>query len=291
MCSLSTAFCLLMVLQTSHVVYTGNFAIIPPPNPVIGFLGEDVILPCQLTTSSVPESIGFTIHWTFDNSSKKIDVKFYDGSKKMETQDRRYQGRTELFHSELSKGNMSLNLKKSQLSDQGQYTCMVYLESWYDQAVVELNVMAKGEEPSISLELYEGHGIGLTCNSKGWYPTPQTLWLDSKGENRTEKSVTINTQTPAGTFSISSSITIEPGADSEISCKIISSVLQLESESRILISDAFYPSTSAWLPPFIISLLLTLGIIIFAVHKLRKSNWNVSQSENKKNTMKKGKDT
>ncbi|XP_060111841.1 butyrophilin subfamily 2 member A1-like [Heteronotia binoei] len=286
MCSLTTLVCLLMVLQTSYVVYSGQFAIIPPPSPVIGFLGEDVILPCQLTTFSVPESMKFTVHWTYDNSSEKSYVKSYDGSKKVETQDKRYQGRTELFHAELSKGNMSLNLKNSQLSDQGQYTCMVYLENWYDQAIIELNVMAKGEGPSISLELYEGHGIGLTCNSKGWYPNPHTLWLDSKRKNRTEKSVTMNTETPDGTFSISSSITIEPGADSEISCKIVSNVLQLESESRILISDAFYPTTSAWLLPFIIILLLILGIISFAVHKLKKSNQNVIQSENKKNTMK-----
>ncbi|XP_077171255.1 butyrophilin subfamily 3 member A2-like isoform X2 [Paroedura picta] len=285
MCSLSTALCLLMVLQTFHGVYSGQFRIILPPHLVTGFLGEDIILPCQLTTSSVPDSISFTVYWTFDNSSEKIVVKSYDGRKKEEMQDNRYYGRTELFHSELSQGNMSLHLKNSRLSDQGQYTCMVYLEDWYDQAVVELNVMAKGEEPSISLELYEGHGIGLTCNSKGWYPNPQTLWLDGKGKNRTEKSVTVNREMPAGTFSISSSITIDPGADNEISCKIISTVLQLEAESRILISDAFYPTTSAWLPPFVIFLLLILGIIFFAVYKLIRTYQNVSRFEKKKNAM------
>ncbi|XP_048372448.1 butyrophilin subfamily 3 member A2-like [Sphaerodactylus townsendi] len=236
MCSLSTRVYILIVLQMFHVVYAGQFAIIPPPNPVIGFLGEDIILPCQLTTSNVDEGISFTVHWTFDSSSEKIDVMSFDGRKKVETQDKRYQGRTELFHSEFSRGNMSLNLKNSQLSDQGQYTCMISLENWYDQAVIQLNMMAKGEEPSISLEHYEGKGIGLTCNSKGWYPKSQTVWLDSKGKNRTEKSDTTTTETPAGTFSISSYIIVQPGVDSEISCKIISSALQLESESRILIS-------------------------------------------------------
>uniref|UniRef100_A0ACB8EVE3 Uncharacterized protein n=1 Tax=Sphaerodactylus townsendi TaxID=933632 RepID=A0ACB8EVE3_9SAUR len=160
----------------------------------------------------------------------------HDGRKKVETQDKRYQGRTELFHSELRKGNMSLNLKNSQLSDQGQYTCMISLGDWYDLAVIQLNMIAKGEEPSISLEHYEGNGIGLTCSSKGWYPKSQTVWLDSKGKNRTEKSDTTTTETPAGTFSTSSYIIVEPGVDSEISCKIIISALQLESESRILIS-------------------------------------------------------
>ncbi|XP_048373363.1 butyrophilin subfamily 3 member A2-like [Sphaerodactylus townsendi] len=181
---------------------------------------------------------------------------------------------------------MSLNLKNSQLSDQGQYTCMISLGDWYDLAVIQLNMIAKGEEPSISLEHYEGNGIGLTCSSKGWYPKSQTVWLDSKGKNRTEKSDTTTTETPAGTFSTSSYIIVEPGVDSEISCKIIISALQLESESRILISDVFYPTTSPWLLPFIVILLLFLGINLFAVHKLRESNQTVSKSENKKNELK-----
>ncbi|XP_048338028.1 butyrophilin subfamily 3 member A2-like [Sphaerodactylus townsendi] len=194
MYSLSTHVYILIVLQMFHVVYAGLFEIIPPPNPVIGFLGEDIILPCQLTTSNVPEG---TVHWTFDSSSEKIDVMSHDGRKKVETQDKRYQGRTELFHSELRKGNMSLNLKNSQLSDQGQYTCMISLGDWYDLAVIQLNMIAKGEEPSISLEHYEGNGIGLTCSSKGWYPKSQTVWLDSKGKKIELKSRYHNHRDPS----------------------------------------------------------------------------------------------
>uniref|UniRef100_A0ACB8E4S7 Uncharacterized protein n=1 Tax=Sphaerodactylus townsendi TaxID=933632 RepID=A0ACB8E4S7_9SAUR len=110
---------------------------------------------------------------------------------------KRYQGRTELFHSELRKGNMSLNLKNSQLSDQGQYTCMISLGDWYDLAVIQLNMIAKGEEPSISLEHYEGNGIGLTCSSKGWYPKSQTVWLDSKGKKIELKSRYHNHRDPS----------------------------------------------------------------------------------------------
>ncbi|XP_054848834.1 butyrophilin subfamily 3 member A2-like [Eublepharis macularius] len=286
MCSLSTAFYIWTLLQISHEVHAGQFRITPPPNPVTGFLGADIILPCQVTDLNIPDSNRITVQWTYDNSSGNNEVMSYDGRKKEDKQDKRYQGRTELFHSEFSKGNMSLNLRNSQLSDQGTYTCMISLENWYDQAVVELVVVAKGEAPSISLDLYKGHGIGLSCKSKGWYPKAQALWLDSKGKNRTEKSETTNTETPPGIFSISSSIVIQPGRDNEVSCKIISNVLQLESESRILISDVFYPTTSAWLPPFIIILFLTLGLILFMLHKLRKSNQKATQSENKKNELK-----
>ncbi|XP_053118580.1 butyrophilin subfamily 3 member A2-like [Hemicordylus capensis] len=287
MCSSSTAVWILMVLQMFHVVHAGQFSIIPPQNPTIGFLGEEVILPCQLTTKTISESISIDIHWMFMKSSEKISVKSYGGKNKEDMQDGRYQDRADLFYNELNRGNMSLKLKNSQISDQGKYICMVSLGDWYDEAVVELNLTANGAEPAIALELYKGQGIGLTCSSSGWYPKPQVLWLDSKGKPQTEKAEATNIQQePGGTFSVSSSFTTEQGADNEVSCKIINSILQTESESRILISDDFYPSTSPWLPPFIIILLHSLSLTAFLVYALIQSYQTVSQSVEKKNAIK-----
>lgn len=35
---------------------------------------------------------------------------------------------------------MSLHLKNVMLSDEGKYTCNIFLENWYDEVVVDLNV-------------------------------------------------------------------------------------------------------------------------------------------------------
>ncbi|KAF7237995.1 Butyrophilin subfamily 1 member A1, partial [Varanus komodoensis] len=221
--------------QAKTFLFKRYFGIIPPPNPVIGSLGKEVILPCQLKISSISGSGDLKLSWILDKSTEKIIVKTYTQNKN--TSDSRYQGRAELFYDELNKGNMSLILKKSQLIDQGKYSCMVESTSWYDEVAIELILTAKGVDPTITLRDYKGQGIGLTCASEGWYPKPQALWLSSKGENRTEKEITTSTENAAGTFSIFSAITIEPGTASEVSCKIFSSVLQQESESRIMIAD------------------------------------------------------
>lgn len=105
---------------------------------MIGFLGKDVILPCTLTTSRVLDGTKITVQWVLTNPSEKIYV--YHRGKKEETQNRLYQGRMELFDSELSKGNMSLKLRSSQLSDQGKYICMITLENWYDEVTVDLKL-------------------------------------------------------------------------------------------------------------------------------------------------------
>ncbi|XP_053120395.1 butyrophilin subfamily 3 member A3-like [Hemicordylus capensis] len=229
----------------------GQFSFILPPNLTIGFLGKEVILPCQLTTETISESISIDIHWIFEKSSEKINVKSYGGKNKEDMQDGRYQDRADLFYNELNRGNMSLKLKNSQISDQGKYTCMVSLGDWFDELDVELNLTANGAEPAIALELYKGQGIGLTCSSSGWYPKPQVLWLDSKGKPQTEKAEATNIQQePGGTFNV------------------------------------FYPSTSPWLPPFIIILLLSLCLTIFLVYKLIQSYQTVSQSVEKKNAIK-----
>ncbi|KAJ6653022.1 hypothetical protein lerEdw1_010227 [Lerista edwardsae] len=255
----------------------GKFSVIPPKKPVIGFLGKDVILPCMLTTSSVLEGASIIVQWVVTNPSEKIYV--YHGGKKEETQNKLYQGRMELFDTELSKGNMSLKLKNSQLSDQRKYICMITLENWYDEVTVELKLAANGAEPTIALELYQDWGIGLTCSSQGWYPTPPVLWLNSEGENRTEKAESTNTeQEPGGTFHVSSSMTVQPGGDNGVSCKIINNVLRMASESRILISDVFYPTTDLWLPPFIITLLIDLGLLAFVTYKLTQNYQTVSRA-------------
>lgn len=98
-------------------------------------------LPCKLKTGSIPESI--SVQWTFSTNSEKIDVLSYYGGKKEQSQDRRYQNRTELFYTELNRGNMSLKLKNSQLSDQGKYTCTITLGNWPEEANVELTLMGE----------------------------------------------------------------------------------------------------------------------------------------------------
>ncbi|XP_061446998.1 butyrophilin subfamily 3 member A2-like isoform X2 [Rhineura floridana] len=290
MCSSSMAVCILIFLQVSHVlIITAQFAIIPPPKPVIGFLGKEVILPCQLKPR-ISDGTRISIQWIFVNSSETIDVKSYDNRNGIETQDNRYWGRTELSHTELNKGNMSLLLKNSQISDQGKYICMIHLGDWFDEMVVELVLAAKGIEPTIALVNYNGQGIDLTCSSKGWYPKPQALWLDSNGKIRREESDTTNAETTAGNFSVSSSITKEPGVDNEVSCKIISPMLQMESESRILISDPFYPATPPWLAPYVVILLLFVCLVAAVTYTLGQSYLKVSQYEKKKTETKNDQD-
>ncbi|KFV81329.1 Butyrophilin subfamily 3 member A3, partial [Struthio camelus australis] len=224
-----------------------QFKIIPPDNPVIGVIGKGVILPCQLKAKTISERL--SVQWIFTTNSEKIDVSTYDGKNTQNpvSEDKRYQGRTNFFHTEFNKGNVSLYLKNVMVSDKGKYTCSVFFENWYDEVVVELNVAATGDESSIFLNGHVGQGIGLTCKSQGWFPEPIVVWLDSKGDMRKEEVTIQNTKTSSGLFDVVSSMNLEPRSDMEVSCRIINDLLNTARESRVLFSDVFFPSASPWM--------------------------------------------
>ncbi|NXJ12292.1 BT3A2 protein, partial [Odontophorus gujanensis] len=168
----------------------GQVHIIPPNNPVVGVFGKGVVLPCQLEAETI--SGGLFVQWIFTGKSPNIDVTSYDGKNTLNPvkEDKTYQGRTNFFQTEINKGNLSLHLKNVMISDKGKYICSVTLENWYDEVVVDLDVAAQGDESAVFLDGPMGQGIGLNCKSQGWFPEPEVIWLDSKGQTRKEKVVT-----------------------------------------------------------------------------------------------------
>ncbi|XP_072214346.1 butyrophilin subfamily 3 member A2-like [Excalfactoria chinensis] len=258
----------ILFLQIVHLV-KGQFRMIPRYDPVLGVVGKGVILPCQLEAQTIPK--GIIVQWTFIKNSQSIEVTTYDGNNAQNPvwDTRPYFGRTSFFQSEVNKGNLSLHLKNVMVSDKGKYICSVSLENWNDGVVVDLDVAARGDKSEVFLDGHVGQGIGLNCKSQGWFPEPEVYWLDSKGRILVDKGITQNLQTSSGLFDVVSSLTIEPGSDVEVSCRIINDLLNTVCESRVLISDVFFPSTSPWMTAFLVITFCTLAAIAALGYKLK----------------------
>uniref|UniRef100_A0A663EYW2 Ig-like domain-containing protein n=1 Tax=Aquila chrysaetos chrysaetos TaxID=223781 RepID=A0A663EYW2_AQUCH len=117
---------------------TGQFHILPPNNPITGFIGEDVILPCQLSLTVFPRSI--TVQWVALQPFRTLKEISYNEAVKDSWLEERSWGGTELFLSQWSTGNLSLKLKNAQVPDKGKYICRVTAGQWHDQVAIELEV-------------------------------------------------------------------------------------------------------------------------------------------------------
>ncbi|NXI88906.1 BT3A2 protein, partial [Rhipidura dahli] len=266
--------------QFSHLsLLTGQYSLIPPDNPIIGFVGHGAILPCQLQGKIILDKL--SIQWIFSGNSTEKAVATFDGKNRKNPvlESKVYEGRTEFFPLEFYWGNLSLLLKNVHPLDKEKYTCVVFLDNWYNEVVVDLDVAAQGAEPSIFLDGHAGNGIGLSCRSQGWFPEPSVVWLDSQGWTRPEEVTTRSTPVPSsGVFDVVSSTSLEPGSDQEVSCRVVNEVLNATRESRVRIADCFFPSPSfspsspsfPWMLASLIVLSLDLGIIGAVVYKMKR---------------------
>ncbi|XP_071888221.1 butyrophilin subfamily 2 member A1-like isoform X2 [Anas platyrhynchos] len=268
------------ILTFQHVscLITDQFISYPPNSSVIGVIGEGVVLPCYVVAENFPEI--FSVQWIFNEQSQKIHVSTYDGKTQKEKQDERYQGRTEFFHSEFGAGNMSLLLKNIRSSDKGSYTCVVSFNDEYHDVLIELKVAAKGSVPSISLRSYMKQSIGLTCHADGWFPKPEVIWLDGQGQVRKEQSTTKMMMMPSGLYRVITSMNLKPGSDMEVSCRIVNNLLKTTRESRIQISEIFFPSISKWLIVHLVILCFITVLISTVFCKLRIKMKTKMEEEN-----------
>ncbi|XP_051499740.1 butyrophilin subfamily 2 member A1-like [Apus apus] len=255
----------------------------PHNSSIIGVIGEGVVLPCHVVGEDIPET--FSVQWVFHEPSQKVTVSRYDGKTKKEDQDERYDSRTEFFHSEFQAGNMSLHLKNLRSSDKGSYTCVVSFNDRHHRGSIELQVAAKGGGPSIFLKSHTKEGIGLTCHAAGWFPKPEVVWLDGQGRVRKELSTTKMTMMSTGLYSVVTSMNLERGSDMEVSCRVVNNLLNTMSESRVLISDIFFPSISKRLIVFLVILCLCLVLVSTIFSKLKRNHKKMVLSAKAKEEM------
>lgn len=83
---------------------------------------------------------GMTVEWFRLNQKQSLVHLYEDGRDQNDKQIQSYKDRTSLFRAELQKGNASLKLSNIQVSDDGDYKCLVQSGADYDDALVRVKV-------------------------------------------------------------------------------------------------------------------------------------------------------
>ncbi|XP_034148404.1 butyrophilin subfamily 2 member A1 isoform X2 [Esox lucius] len=177
--SLGVTLMTLLILLHSFTSKSVKFEVLGPTEPIVSVAGDDIILPCYLKPNISVEDM--TVDWmNLDYIDERV-YRYQNGRIIEVDQIPSYRGRTSLFKEELWRGNTSLKLTRVQGSDEGQYKCFIKSQNWYDDMNIQVLVKAVGSRPVVSIEGHREGGMGLVCQSEGWHPEPDLVWLDSKG--------------------------------------------------------------------------------------------------------------
>nr|XP_055038123.1 butyrophilin subfamily 1 member A1-like [Misgurnus anguillicaudatus] len=193
-----------------------QFDVVGPVDPLLAVSGEDVILPCSLKPNI--SAVNMRVEWFRLDLKDSVVHLYEDHEDKNTNQLQSYRERTEVFKDELQKGNTSLKLSRVQISDEGAYKCFVQSNTWSDDITVDLRVEAVGSPPLITIDGFDvSGGLYLQCESKGWNPEPDLVWLDSEGVTLTSENT--DTQRETDGFRVKHMITVY-NRDSKYHCRV-----------------------------------------------------------------------
>ncbi|KAH1181130.1 hypothetical protein KIL84_002064, partial [Mauremys mutica] len=247
--------CSLGILLLAPCSLSEKFSLAGSLHPMVGVIGKDVVLPCQLSPPARLSSM--EVLWR-KIGSEYISVHEYldEGSRDLPGES--YQTRTELFLQEFSSGNVSLKLKQLQMTDAGTYQCLVRNPEWSQEAITELRVAAVAPV-FIDVLGPQGQGIGLACRATGWFPKPELQWVGKNWQNLTMEIVTDVTQDRENLYSVVSHITVTEGEENgDISCIVRNGLLETERQSAIHLSGDVFPRVSPWRAAFWVLFTLVL---------------------------------
>uniref|UniRef100_A0A8C7KS32 Uncharacterized protein n=1 Tax=Oncorhynchus kisutch TaxID=8019 RepID=A0A8C7KS32_ONCKI len=211
-----------------------KFEVLGPTDSIVAVAGDDIILPCYLKPNISAEDM--TVDWlNLDFLDSRV-FRYQNHRIIREDQILFYSGRTSLYEEELWRGNTSLKLTRVQGTDEGRYKCLIQSKSWYDDFTVQ--VLVKGSKPVVSIEGHREGGMGLLCESEGWHPEPELVWLDSKGVNLSAGPPEIHRDSK-GFYRVKQHVIVQETDTNRFTCRVQQSRINEKMETEIhLPSDA-----------------------------------------------------
>ncbi|XP_053355838.1 butyrophilin subfamily 1 member A1-like [Clarias gariepinus] len=243
------------------------FQVVGPEAPLDVVTGEDLVLPCFIKPNT--SAVDMTVEWFRQDLSVNSEVHLYkDHEDRNENQAPFYSGRTSLFKEELQKGNASLKLSDVQLSDEGEYKCLIEDKSWSDDITIRVIVEAQGSHPVITMESYDNSGgVNLVCESRGWNPEPDVLWLNKEGDTLPAEETQIHRDTEG--FSVKRRITVHDYSDSNrFYCRLQQKHHMMETE--IIIKSKVFEAWKWDVGISVSACLIAVGVIVTALCSYKK---------------------
>ncbi|XP_054693471.1 CD276 antigen isoform X1 [Grus americana] len=242
--------CPLLALGALVLSLAGAMEIQVPDEPVVALFGRDVTLRCSFSPEANFSLNDLSLIWQLTDT-KRLVHSFSGGQDQLADQGGGYANRTALFYDQLAQGNVSLLLRRVEISDEGSFTCFVRVRD-YSSAAVTLQVAAPYSKPNMNLEpnkdLKPGDLAAVTCHASRGYPEANVFWQDSRGSNITENVTTSQVANEEGLFDVHSVLQVLVEPSSTYSCLVRNPVLQQETQASVTITGQHlaFPAVALW---------------------------------------------
>ncbi|XP_054425142.1 butyrophilin-like protein 2 isoform X2 [Pteronotus mesoamericanus] len=225
-----------------------SLKVIGPSQPLLVRVGEDIQLTCYLSPKANAQSM--EVRWVRSHRYPAVYV-YMDGDHVSKEQMAEYKGRTALVTDALSEGRLTLHIRNTSISDDGQYRCLFEKDGVYQESSLDLKITME--------ELKDGE-MQLMCSSEGWFPQPRVQWRDMEGMTVPSFSEVL-TQGSHGLFHVETFLLVPNSSVVNLTCSISNPLLGEEKMATFSSSD--FRKTSSWKILFIFGLLLlaTVGLI------------------------------
>ncbi|XP_053537876.1 butyrophilin subfamily 1 member A1 isoform X7 [Ictalurus punctatus] len=259
----------LLILFSFMKFQSEGLKLVGPDAPLVAVAGEDLVLPCFIKPQT--SAMDMTVEWIRVEDVASVVHLYRDHEDRNEKQAQSYRGRTSLFKEELQKGNASLKLSSLRVSDEGKYRCLVEDKSSYDDITVHVTVeVILGSHPVITMESYDhSGGINLVCESRGWNPAPEVLWMNREGDTLPAGDTQIHRDTEG--FSVIHRITVYDYSDSnKFYCRLQQQHHMMEAE--VIINSKVFDAWK-WVGGIsVLACLIAVGWIVTAVICYKKAS-------------------
>lgn len=273
---------LLLLLQSGEL--HSEVSVVGPGDSILAHIGDEVEFLCHL--SSYRDAEDMEIRWFRSQASDVVHL-YQEGQELYDQQMKQFQNRTELVKDDITDGSVTLHLYSVIPADEGPYGCRFLSSDFSGEATWELEVVGLGSDPHISLEGFKEGGIQLRCSSSGWYPMPLAQWRDHHGRCLPPETEDI-IQDAQSLFSLETSVVIQGGTQSNVTCSIQNPLLGQKKEFAVQIADVFLPRTSPWKRAFLgtlvgllLLLALLLKLVLYIFQKQRRSQEKLKKQAEK----------
>uniref|UniRef100_A0A671UV97 Ig-like domain-containing protein n=1 Tax=Sparus aurata TaxID=8175 RepID=A0A671UV97_SPAAU len=234
----------------------GHSQVIGQPQPIVAMVGDDIILPCNLEPAT--DAVSLTVEWARADLNPRFVHVRREAVELLIDQNPSYIGRTSVSINKLKCGDLSLKLSKVKLSDEGIYRCFVPKQGTKSEVKLAVGLVSS---PVLGLSRLssESSGVLLQCNSTGWYPEPEVLWLDGEG-NLLSAGPTETVRGPDDLYTVSSRVTVEKRHRS-ITCRVQQNSTNQTREAHIHVPGDLFVVGSCSVNRIII--VSVVGLIIF----------------------------